>query len=204
MLPFIDQNIGNDGRFRRFWGAACCMILRFQFLELFPTCWVSEHRLKFLFPLLERFGAGSLHFRSTQVRTKPTTAKVLPASIKFGMACRRGQAGSARRFTCGGEFWLASGVFSGLPYVCPYFSSSEQQSFISEAAMTRQFEIHRRTPSYFQRAKVASSPAPTGGSEILRPCFASGSGRFYYTRGSSRGTDQRETARLPSGKNGNA
>ena len=54
-LPLVDQDIGDDRRFRRFRLSTCFMIPGLQFLKFFPARWVSEQRPQFRLPLLESF-----------------------------------------------------------------------------------------------------------------------------------------------------
>jgi hypothetical protein len=55
----VDQDVGDDRRFRWLTFTARRVNLGLQFLEFFPARWVSEQCLKFLFSLLDCFGRSA-------------------------------------------------------------------------------------------------------------------------------------------------
>jgi len=54
-LPFVDQDVSDYRRFRRFHLSTCLVIPGLQFLKFFPARCCSEQRPQFRFPLLEGF-----------------------------------------------------------------------------------------------------------------------------------------------------
>src|SRR6516225_7257503 len=98
-LPFVNQDVGDDGRFCRLHFTALCVICGFQLLKLLSARRVPEQGAQFQLSLLEGFRLR--HRLLLRARARATCRHIggAPKGMAWAAASPR-QAGSA------GWFWI--------------------------------------------------------------------------------------------------